>query len=61
MSHEMYIYHVKAFGHCPADYGESLKDFKQGSDKILSLFFKYDLGGLWKLYMLLNWKQGDQF
>lgn len=30
----MYINHVKAFGHYPADYGESRKDFKEGGNQI---------------------------
>ena len=59
MDHEMYLDHVKAFGHCHADYGESLKDFKQGGDQISS-FLKDDLGRMWKLYMPLNWKHGDK-
>lgn len=45
MKHEMYLYHVNPLGHCPAGYEESLKAFKQGSCKILILFFKDDLWG----------------
>lgn len=46
MNHEVYLYHVNPLGCCPAGYGESLKVFKQGSCKILILFFKDDLRGI---------------
>lgn len=61
MNHEMYLYHVKPLGYCPTGYEESLRDLKQGGDKALILFSKNDLGGMQVSYLLLNWKQRDQF
>lgn len=60
MNNQLYLYHVKPLGYCPTGYEESLKacTSKQGSRKILILFFKDDLGGMCILYILLNWKRG---